>query len=122
MTKFYLLLEIPVRGTYKTNIYLYRCHTSNAQQFLLLDNPQQFYLHRQGHFSNLIKEQGAAVRHLNESLFGPFRSCKSALFMAEKIIGQKFFCKGAAIKRQHRPLAPHAVMVNKICKQLLSCA
>ena len=70
----------------------------------LFEDPQQFYLQREGHVADLVEEQHAAKRALGVAQVPLVRAGKRALLMAEHFAFQQIGGNGGAIDRHERTL------------------
>ena len=63
----------------------------------LLQDPQQFHLHVEGHVPNLVQEQGATFGHFKTALAGADGTGKSALLVTKQLALKEFRGYGAAV-------------------------
>ena len=77
------MLQILVRRRDNPHIGLHAGITAHPLERMLLQHPQQFYLHGQGHITNLVQEQSAALGEFKAPLPRAIGPGKGALFVPE---------------------------------------
>ncbi len=82
-------LQIPVGGEDQAHIHLHRRRTPDALELALLQHAQQLGLKRGRDVTDLVQEQGAAVRHLEAALALPLGAGERAFFVPEEFALQQ---------------------------------
>jgi hypothetical protein len=98
-----------------------RLTASKALEFLVLQDPEQLRLQRQGNVSNFVEKQSPSVRHVETANFLGERSGESALFVSKKFAFEQVKRDGSTIQLHERAPAPWADIVNGAGDQLLTC-
>ena len=75
-----------------------------------------------GNVSHLIKEEGAAICQLEPTHFGGDRPGKRPFLVAEQLTFKEAGRNGRTVEFHKRSIAPLAPVVDRACKQFLSCA
>ena len=76
--------QIAVRGGDDAHVDLHALIAADGTHFFFLQHSQQLGLQFQGKFANFIKEDGAAISRLKQSLLGFQRAGEGSLFVAEE--------------------------------------
>lgn len=79
------LFEVAVRGGNNANVNRNRHPPANRVDRSLLENTQETHLHIERHFSNLVEEDGSAMRELELSDLLRERAGERAFLMAEQL-------------------------------------
>ena len=83
--------------THQANIHRYCGLAAHPHDAALLQSPQQFDLHRGRHVANFVQEKRATIGLFEDTFFGPHRSGKRALFVAEQFGFEQALRERAAI-------------------------
>src|SRR5215471_4579936 len=95
-------------GNY-SNVYRNFLGSSNSADRPLLQDTQQFHLHREARVAHLIKKDGSLVRNFEQPLLVRRRAGKSSSHVAEELALQQGLREGAAIHGYERFFGPRAV-------------
>src|SRR5437762_12339634 len=98
-----------------------RLTASKALEFLVLQDPEQLRLQRQGNVSDFVEKQSPSVRHVETANFLGERSGESALFVSKKFVLGWFKRHASTIQFTEGALAPWADIWNGAGDQLLTC-
>jgi hypothetical protein len=79
------LAYVLVRCTDDPHINLYRFSTANPLDDLILQEPQQLYLHRQRHIADFIEKQGTTIGTLDSADVLPQGPGKGPFFMTKEL-------------------------------------
>src|SRR4029077_19761266 len=112
--------QIPVGGGYQPNIYLMSPGTSQALEFLFLQNAQQFGLQSRRNVSNLVKKQRSLVGQFEAADLLRDGAGKGASFMPEEFAFQQVKWNGSAIQLYEWTAASRAQIVNRAGDQLFT--
>ncbi|MNV62085.1 hypothetical protein D3C71_1546150 [compost metagenome] len=112
--------QVTVRGADDADIDSLFLLTTQRADFALLNRSQQFGLHGQRQFADLIEKQGAAMRGLKKTF--PVLGCPGvgAFFGAKEFSFQQRFRDGAAVDCHHRARGALAVGVQGLGDQFLA--
>ena len=97
-----------------------RTAASRTFEFLLFENPQQLWLHRQRKITYFIKEQCPCVSHFETADFPRNSPCKGALFMPKELAFQQVEANRRAIQLYEGALAARTEIMNGAGDQLLA--
>ena len=95
---------------------------ANLFELLFLDNPQEFYLHRCGHVSDLVEKNASLMSDLEPTLAVFDSASKRSAHMAEKFAFEEKFVQSCAIYFYKGALVPAAKFVYRFSHELLACA
>ncbi len=70
---------------------------------MVLEHAQELHLHRERDLSDLVEQQAAAARRLDETLLLPVRACERAPDVAEQLAFQEPFGQRRAVHRHEFP-------------------
>ncbi len=88
----------------------------------ILDRPQELRLQAEGHQADLVQEQGAAIRGLEETRLGLHRAGERSALEAEQLGLQQRLGDGGAVQVYERPCRPGALAVDAAGQQALARA
>lgn len=98
-----------------------RLRAAEAQDFPLLQHPQQPGLQGQRHVADLVEKQGATVRRFEETRLAAATSVsEGSLLVAEELAFEETFCKGAAVDGDERTGSARAVVVDSLSEEFLA--
>src|SRR5258705_13885359 len=102
------VFEVPVRGSNDADVNAYGPAATDRLELLLLQDAQQLDLRVERHLADLVKQNGAAVRHLESA--HPFvdRAGERALHMPEQLALDGAWRDRAAIHLHQRPMGAPA--------------
>ena len=86
----------------------------------ILDHPQELRLQHVRHLGDLVQEERAPVRHLQETRLLPDRSGERALYVAEHLALEQRLRQRRTVHCHHLPAAAPAVMVDELGDLLLA--
>src|SRR5690606_11450754 len=95
---------------------------AHAHERAGLEHPQEFHLQLRGHLGDLVEEDGAAVRALEEALVLPVGAREAAALVAEQLALDELRRDRAAVERQERRIAPARELVQRLRGELLARA
>ena len=90
--------------------------------FPLFQDPEEAHLCHERHFADLVQEDRATVRLLENSQVLGLGIGESSLLMTKKFVFQQVFRNGGAIDGFERPLSPLTVLVQGIGDRIFSNA
>src|SRR5207247_6481196 len=93
---------------------------ADALELARLQKPKELDLEGRTHLTDLVEEEGAAVRELELALSLHVRAGVGAALVAEQLGLQQGVGDRAAVDRDERPVAPRAVRVNGPRQELLA--
>ncbi len=99
-----------------------RLVSADALERLLLQQPQDLGLERQGHVSHFVEENGPVIALLELADAASFGPGEGALLVAEQLALEQGLGTGRAVEGQERCLGAGAVLVNRAGNQLLARA
>src|SRR5207247_1557081 len=98
-----------------------RFTSSNLEKSPILEEPQELGLKMNGHFTDLIKKQGSAIRLFNKPKTWPNRARESASLVPKKLTFEEFVGDRRAVDWNVSLLAPSTMVMYCSSNQLLSC-
>src|SRR5207245_8440831 len=105
------ILQIFICRRDDAHIHSYARWGADGLEALLFENSQNLGLRFQGHVTDLVEEQCAAVGEFKFPLLGIAGSGKRSLGVPEQFTSNQLFRNGGAVhfnKRRGRPIAPEA--------------
>jgi hypothetical protein len=105
-------MKVSVRGRYETDVDPGRRARTHGAHFAFLENSEEFGLHRQGHVSQLVQEQGPLMCELEDSFAILFGAREGAANVTEELALQERFGEGGAILREERLAGTEAASVD----------
>ena len=105
--------QIGIGGGDELDIHAHGFGTAHAQDFALLQNPEQLGLIGQGHVRQLVEKQRAPRSFLNEALTR-VDARGDAFFDAEHLAFKQRVGDGRAVDRYERPFAPGRVEMDRL--------
>ena len=97
-----------------------RLVAADAGESALLQNAEDFALHLQRHFTDLVQKKRALVALLEAADPLGRRACECALLVAEEFALEEVFRDGGAIDREEAAVAAGAVIVNRTGHEFLA--
>src|SRR5207244_2515153 len=94
-----VLAEVPIRGGYHSDVERPGSGVADAPDLALLQDAQEFDLHRQGDFPDFIQEQRPALRGLEDSAAVVDGARKRTAHVTEELAVQQGVAKGTAVHR-----------------------
>src|SRR6266542_3555159 len=115
-------VQIDVRRAYETEIDADDAIAANRTVLALLQHAQQLRLEIWRHFANLIQQQRAPLRHLEEAFLVRLRPGEGPLLVPEQLGLDQVFRNRGAIDLDEGALGALAVVVDRVGDQLLASA
>ena len=115
-----LHLEILVGRGDEADVDLHRSLGADRGHPLFLDDPQKLGLERQRHLADLVEEQRAAVRHLEQAAPALAGARERALAEPEQLGLEQLGRDGRAVHGDERLVAPGAREVDRAGEELLA--
>ena len=117
------LLGVTVGGGDEAHVH-YRVvrFAAHPAHHAVLNNAQQLRLDRLRHLDQLVQEQRAAVRRLEQAGLVSHRPGERALAVAEHLRFEQPLGEGGAVDRHERPAGAPTVMVDELRDHLLAAA
>src|SRR3989304_2815463 len=112
-------LEVLVGRGDDPDVHTDPLRSADPDDLLLFDRPQQLDLQREGHFADLVEEQGSPLGDLHQSLPGGDGARERTLLVAAELRFQETFGNRRAVDRQEGHLPPRALVVDRPGHQLL---
>ncbi|MNN51976.1 hypothetical protein D3C81_1666420 [compost metagenome] len=110
-------------GGDQAEVDLARLALAEAEQLALLQHAQQVALQFQGHFADLVEEQGAALGRLDLALHAAAPGTgEGALGIAEQLAGQQVAGQAAAVDGDEGTVTADARVVDALGEGLLAHA
>ena len=113
-----LLLQVTVGGGDDADIHPQGLIAADPLHLPLLEDTQQLGLERGAAFTNLIEEQGAAIRQLKTSFTLTHRPGKGAFLMAEQFAFQQGVRQRRAVKFDEGGASPWRMVMDGVGDQL----
>src|SRR5204863_7152510 len=85
-----------------------------------LERAQQFRLHRERELANLVEEQGAALRHLENARLRLDGAGKGAAYVTEQLALEQRVDDRRTVDRHERPVPPRARLMKRARGELFS--
>ena len=103
----YELPQIPVGGRHYAGIEADDFAAADVHQLLLLDDPEQFSLEREGEFSDLVQKQTSVIGKLEQTGLAAFSGAgEGAFVISEEFTLEEGFADGGAVYRHERAAGP----------------
>ena len=112
--------EILVRRRHDPNINLQGYRTPNPLESSLLDRPQDLRLERERQITDLIKEERAAVGHLELAWLSGNRTGERSLLISEQLRLQQRFRNRGAVDRHERAINSATERMQSAGEQFLA--
>ena len=114
--------EVAIGGGHQPDVHPARAGAAHAEERAGLQHAQQLHLAVGLHVADLVEQQRAAVRELDEAGLGVDGAGEGALLVAEQLGLQHLAGQRAAVDRHERPLGPRRALVDGAGHQLLAGA
>ena len=114
--------QILVGGGNDPHVHLARFVAAQRAHFAFLQYPQQLGLQRQGHVTDLVEEQGAAMGIVDQAAVIPVGAGEGALAIAEQFTFQQMLRQRRAVLHHKALAAPRSVVMDGPGHQLLAGA
>src|SRR6185295_13140691 len=95
----------------------FRAHFAN---FPFLHGPQQFDLHRERYFTDLIEKERATIGALKQASLGTMGTGERAAYVSKKLRLKKGLRNGRAIECDKRSFAPSTVRMDDTCQHFFA--
>ena len=116
------VLQVAGSGGEHPDIHLSGLPRPHRANLPLLQDAQQFDLHGQGQFTDLIEKDGGAIGNLKQPFSVGLGSCEGPPDMAELLAFQQGFRDRAAVHRHHLGGAAGRAVVDAVGDHLFSGA
>src|SRR5712692_10057323 len=115
-------VEVDVRGADQAEIDVHDPVAADRPVLALLQDTQQLGLEIRRHLADLVQQQRAALRHLEQDFLVHRRAGERALLVAEELRLDEILRDGRAVDLDERPFGALAVVVHRVGDQLLAGA
>ena len=119
-TFLHILLEVAVRGGHEPHVHLDRLDAAHPFELVILDHPQELYLHLPGKIADLVQEQRPLVGQLEAPRLARHGPREGALFVAEQFALDEVFGDRRAVDLDEGVELAGAVDVDGIGHEFLA--
>ena len=114
--------QVDVGGRHDPDVHLDGLDAAEPHELALLHHAQELGLGLEGDVADLVEEQRALVRQLEEALLGVDRPGEGALHVAEEVRLEQVVGQAARVDHDEGLVGPRAVGVDRLGHQLLAGA